>query len=333
MAEADGVQRSAILLVALGDQEASEVLKHLGPKDVQRLGMAIASLGTLPKEQVGAVLRDFLTEAGTRSKIGGDSAEYLRSVLTKALGPERAATLLDRILETPDSAGIESLKWLDPGQVAELIKNEHPQIIATILIHLDADQSAQVLNKFPERLRNDVLLRIATLDGVQPIALQDLNDVLTQVLNGADKIKKTKGGGVEVAAEILNFIGAATESAVTAHLREVDADLAQKIQDKMFVFDNVMDLDDRAIQTLLREIQSDSLIVALKGTSPELKEKIFKNMSQRAAEMMRDDLESKGPVKLTEVEEAQREILRTIRRLADEGQIVMGGKGEESLVQ
>jgi len=282
---------------------------------------------------VETVLRDFRAEASTRSTIGGDSAEYLRSVLTRALGRERAAGLLDRILEAPDSEGIESLKWLDAGQVAELIKNEHPQIIATILVHLDADQSAQILNQFSERLRNDVVLRIATLDGVQPAALQDLNQVLTQVLSGADKVKKTKGGGVDVAAEILNSMGAATESSVTSHLREVDADLAQQIQDKMFVFDNVLDLEDRAIQTLLREIQSDNLIIALKGTSQELKDKIFKNMSQRAAEMLRDDLESKGPVKLSEVEGAQREILRTIRRLAEEGQIVMGGKGDEGLVQ
>ncbi len=333
MAEVDGIQRSAILLMAIGDDEAAQVLKHLGPKEVQKIGTAIAGLGNVPKGQVGTVLREFLTEANSRSKVGGDSTDYLRSVLTKALGEERAASVLDRIVEAPDSAGIESLKWLDAGQVAELIKNEHPQIIATILIHLDADQSAQVLNKFVERLRNDVMVRIATLDGVQPLALQDLNQVLTQVLNGAGKVKKTKGGGVEVAAEILNFIGAATEATVTSHLREVDAELAQQIQDKMFVFDNVLDLDDRAIQTVLREIQSDNLIVALKGTSHELKEKIFKNMSQRAAEMLRDDLESKGPVKLSEVEGAQREILRSIRRLAEEGQIVMGGKGNEGLVE
>jgi flagellar motor switch protein FliG len=225
------------------------------------------------------------------------------------------------------------LKWLEPEHVAELIKDEHPQIVATILIHLESDQAAKILNHFSERLRNDAMLRIATLEGVQPAAMQDLNAALNQVLSGTDKLKKTKGGGVDAAAEILNFIGPASESSVSAFIKEADADLAQKIQDKMFVFENLMDLDDRAIQTLLREVQSDSLIVALKGTSQELKEKIFKNMSQRAAEMVRDDLESKGPVKLSEVEGAQREILRTIRRLAEEGQIVMGGAGAEGLVQ
>ncbi len=327
-----GVFRTAVLLVAIGEQEASEVLKHMGPREVQRVGSAIATLNNVPREQVDSILKDFRAEASTRSNFGMNNDDYLRSVLTKALGQERASDVLERILEAPDNTGIERLKWLDSGHVAELIKDEHPQIIATILIHLEADQSAKVLNCFVERLRNDVMLRIATLEGVQPAAMQDLNSVLNQVLSGTDKLKKTKGGGVDVAAEILNFMGPANESSVTASIKEVDADLAQKIQDKMFVFENLLELDDRAIQTLLREVQSDNLILALKGTSQELKEKIFKNMSQRAAEMVRDDLESKGPVKLSEVEGAQREILRVIRRLADEGQIMIGGAGGEGLV-
>jgi flagellar motor switch protein FliG len=216
--------------------------------------------------------------------------------------------------------------------VAELIKNEHPQIIATILVHLDPDQASDILRNFTERSRNDVMLRIATLEGVQPTALRDLNDVLSQLLSGGDRVKKGSLGGVDVAAEILNFMGGQFEASITEFIKETDAELAQKIQDKMFVFENLLDLDDRSIQLLLREVQSETLVVALKGTSEPLKEKIFKNMSSRASEMLREDLESKGPVRLSEVESEQKEILKVVRRLADEGQIQLGGKGDEGLV-
>ena len=329
----DGVQRSAILLMSLGEAEAVEVFKHLGPREVQKLGAAMAKMSNVSREQVAEVLRDFREEADLQSYVGGATPEYLRSVLTRALGDDKAGQLIDRILQGNDNSGIESLKWMDSGAVAELIKNEHPQIIATILVHLEPDQAGEVLASMVERLRNDVMLRIATLEGVQPSAMRDLNEVLAQALSGADKIKQSAKGGVETAADILNNLGATLEASVTSHIREVDPDLAQKIQDKMFVFDNILDLDDRGIQLLLREVQSETLVVALKGTSDALREKVFNNMSQRAAEMLRDDLEAKGPVRLSEVEAEQREILRIVRRLAEEGQIVMGGKGEEGLVQ
>jgi flagellar motor switch protein FliG len=222
---------------------------------------------------------------------------------------------------------------MDAESVAELVKDEHPQIVATILVHLDADQAAEILARLSERLRNEVMLRIATLDGVQPAAMRDLDEVLTQLLKGSERVKKTTRGGVEAAAEMLNHLGGTLEASVSTYLRETDAELAQQIQDKMFVFDNLVDLDDRAIQLLLREVQSETLIVALKGTSDALQDKIFKNMSQRAAEMLRDDLEAKGPVRLSEVETEQREILRLVRRLAEEGQIVLGGRGGEGLVE
>jgi flagellar motor switch protein FliG len=329
----DGIQRSAILLMSIGEEEAVEVFKYLGPKEVQKLGAAMARLSHVSQQQVAEVLREFRVEARQQTAIGTDSDRFLRSVLTKALGDERASTLIDRILSGNDNAGIESLKWMDAGSVAELIKNEHPQIIAAILVHLDADQAAEVLGAFNERLRNDVMLRIATLEGVQPSALRDVNDVLKQLLTGSDKLKKSAKGGVAAAAEILNYLGGTVEASVTAHLREADPDLAQQIQDKMFVFENLVDLDDRSIQLLLREVQSETLVVALKGTSEELRQKVFKNMSQRAAEMLRDDLDAKGPVRLSEVEAEQREILRIVRRLAEEGQIVLGGRGEEGLVE
>ncbi len=328
----DPIRKSAILLMSLGEDVAVEVFKFLGPKEVQKIGLAMATMENVTRDQVDNILGDFLSSTQNRANLGA-ADEYIRSVLTKALGSDKAANLLDRILQGGDNNGIESLKWMDSAAVAELIKNEHPQIIATILVHLEPDQSAEVLQNFTERLRNDVLLRVATLEGVQPAALRELNDVLTQLLSGSDRIKKSAMGGVAMAAEILNFLGGAIEASAIAGVREYDPELAQKIQDKMFVFENVLDIDDRGIQLLLREVQADSLVVALKGTSQELRNKIFKNMSQRAAEMLRDDLEAKGPVKLSEVESEQKEILKIVRRLADEGQIILGGKGDEGLVE
>jgi flagellar motor switch protein FliG len=329
----DGVVKSAILLMALGEEEAAEVFKHLSPKEVQRLGHAMAALDSVNRVQVERVMHDFMFQAGEKAGLA-DSDEYIRSVLTKALGSDKAANLIERILHGGDTSGIEGLKWMDAASVAELIKNEHPQIIATILVHLERDQASEILSLFTERLRNDVVLRIATLDGIQPSALKELNDVLTKLLSGASNLKKSVMGGVRAAAEILNYVGTANETAIIASVRDYDPELAQKIQDEMFVFENLLDIDDRSIQLLLREVQSESLIIALKGTSEELREKIFKNMSQRAAEMLRDDLEAKGPVRISEVEAEQKEILKIVRKLVDEGQIILGGKGgEEGLVE
>ncbi|MEN3290926.1 MAG: flagellar motor switch protein FliG, partial [Burkholderiales bacterium] len=255
-----------------------------------------------------------------------------RNVLTKALGDDKATSLLNRILGAREARGIESLKWMDAQSVAELIRNEHPQIIATIMVHLERYHAREVLDHFTERLRNDVMLRIATLDGVQPAALRELNDVLTKLLTGNENLKKKPMGGIRTAAEILNFFSGENESSAMESLKNHDPEMAQAIMDEMFVFENILDIDDRGVQVILREIQSESLIIALKGASEGLRNKIFKNMSQRAAEMMKEDLESKGPVRLSEVEEKQKEILQIIRRLADEGQVTIGGKGEDTYV-
>jgi flagellar motor switch protein FliG len=331
MGSDDGITKSAMLLLTLGEDEAAEVLKHLGPREVQKLGAAMATLKSVPRDQVEAVVNDFYEETQRGSPVTADE-EYIRGMLTKALGDDRAANLISRILQGGDTAGIESLKWMDAATVADLIKNEHPQIIATILVHLEYDHSGEILKHFTERLRNDVLLRIATLDGVQPTALQELNEALTRILSGTSNVKKTSMGGVRAAAEILNFVGTAHETAIIDNVREYDPDLAQKIIDEMFVFENMIDIDDRGIQLLLREVQSESLILALKGANEAMREKVFKNMSQRAAEMLREDLESKGPVRLSEVEREQKEILKIARRLADEGQIQLGGKGDDEFV-
>lgn len=328
----DGVEKSAILLLSLGEEHAAEVLKQLGPKEVQKLGHAMALLKSVPRTRVEEVLSEFQSAAREATAVHVDTDAYIRSVLTKALGDDKASNLISRILQGGDTAGIEGLKWMDAPTAADLIKNEHPQIIATILVHLEPDQGSEILNHFTERLRNDVVLRIATLEGIQPSALKELNDVMLRLLSGSANIKKAAMGGVRTVAEILNFIGTANETSVVDSIREYDPELAQKILDEMFVFENLLDIDDRGIQLLLREIQSDSLILALKGATEPLREKIFKNMSQRAAEMLREDLESRGPVRLSEVEGEQKEILKIVRRLADEGQIVLGGAGGEQMV-
>jgi len=327
-AVSDGVEKSAVLLLSLGENEAAEVLKNLNPREVQRVSKAMSALKAVPREKIEEVLDEV---RGITQKGGGMSVDeaMLKSMLVKALGDDRAANLISRIMSGSETAGFDGLKWIDASTISDLIKNEHPQIIAAILAHLEYDQAGDVLKHFTERLRNDVVLRIATIDGVQPEALHELNEALARLLSGSASVKKTMLGGVRHAAEILNFVGQANETSVIDNVREYDPDLAQKILDEMFVFENLLDVDDRGIQLLLREIQSDSLILALKGASEGLREKIFKNMSSRASEMLREDLEAKGPVRLSEVEAEQKEILKVARRLADEGQIVLGGGGAE----
>jgi len=327
-----GLNNAAILLMSLGEEEAAEVFKHLSPKEVQKLGETIARMRTVSREKVDEVINRFSDAAAAQSLLVSDTGNYVRAVLKRALGDDKAALLIDRILQGGDVSGIESLKWMDPLSVAELLRNEHPQIIAAILVHLDPDHAADILKQFNERQRAEIMLRVATLEGIQPTALKDLNEVLFQVLAGGDKVRKSSLGGVKAAAEIINLLGGAMEGAVIEAIRGFDPDLAQKIMDKMFVFDDVLKLDDRSIQTVLKEVASETLVVALKGAGPELREKFFSNMSSRAAEALREDLESRGPMRLSEVEAQQKEILKTIRRLADEGQVTLGGGGEDALV-
>lgn len=322
----EGLEKAALLLLTLGPDAAAEVLRQLGPREVQKLSLKMSEMPAQTRDRVMPLLMEVDAHFGKGAMIQPDEAQ-LREMLTKALGDERAGHLLARMMSGSDTAGIESLKWMDAATAADLIKNEHPQIIATILVHLEFDQAGEILKHFTDRLRNDVVLRIATLDGVQPAALKELNDALTRMLSGASNVKKAAMGGIRHAAEILNFVGSTHETAVIDNVREYDPELAQKILDEMFVFENLLDIDDRGIQTLLREIQSDSLIIALKGAPPELREKVFKNMSSRAAEMLREDLEARGPVRLSEVEAEQKDILKIVRRLAEEGQLMLGGKG------
>jgi flagellar motor switch protein FliG len=327
-----GIRKSAILLMSVADETvAAEVLKSLGPGEVQKVGMSMATLENVTHDEIRDVLHEFRKETEQRTSMGMGANDYIRTMMIQALGADKANSLLDRILTGGDTSGIEGLKWMEATAVAELIKNEHPQIIATILVHLEHDQASAILGRFLERLRNDVMLRIATLDGIQPHALSELNSVLTELLAGGDRVKRQMGG-VKTAAEILNHMGGGAEADVINNIKEFDAELAQRIQDEMFVFEDIVAIDDRGIQLLLREVQSETLVIALKGASDELRSKVFKNMSARASEMLRDDLEAKGPVRLSEVDTEQKGILKIARRLADEGQIVLAGKSDEKFV-
>jgi flagellar motor switch protein FliG len=327
-----GLEDAAILLMSLGEEEAAEVFKHLSPKEVQRLGETIAKMKAVPRERYESVLDKFGTMAAGASMLVPDTDEYVRAVLRRALGNDKANMLIDRILQGSDITGIESLKWMDAQSVAELLRHEHPQIVAAILVHLDFDQSAEVLKLFSERQRNEVMVRVATLDGIQPAALKDLNDVLNKVLAGGDRARRASLGGVKTAAEILNMLGSTIETSVLDYVREADNDLAQKIMDSMFTFDDLDKLDDKGVQALLKEVQSESLVIALKGATPELRDKVFKNMSSRAAETLREDLESRGPVRVSEVEAEQKEMLKVVRRLVDEGQIQLASGGDDQFV-
>ena len=327
-----GVERAAILLLTLGEQEAAQVLKHMGAREVQKVGAAMTRLSGVSRDEVSDVLTSFSSVVESQTSVGVGVDDFLRKVLVDALGQDKAASVIERINLGPTSKGLEALKWMDPRSVSELIRHEHPQIISIVLAYLDADQAAEIVSELPMGLRADVLMRIATLDGVQPSALTELDDIMEKQFAGKSTGKTNSLGGAKAAADIVNFLDTGVEGQVMEQILRADEALGSKIQDLIFVFDNLIDIDDRGMQELLRNVQSDRLLIALKGADDELKQKIFKNMSQRAAEMLKDDLEAKGPVKLSEVEGAQKEILTAARKLAEAGTISLGGKGGDEYV-
>ncbi|WP_096698972.1 flagellar motor switch protein FliG [Polaromonas sp. AER18D-145] len=328
----EGTRKSAILLMTLGEEAAGKVLQQMSPNEVQALGEAMATLAHVKRTEVNDVLEEFRLETEQYSALHLDSGSYLRAVLNKAMGNDRAADLLEGILQSTESAsGIERLNQLEATEVVELIRDEHPQIIATLLVHMDRNKAADVLEQLPERARHDAVLRVATFGGVQPAALKELTEVLTDMLGGEGG-KRSRLGGIRAAAEIVNMMSSAQEESVIKHVREHDEALAQKMIDEMFLFENLLELEDRSVQLLLKEVESESLIIALKGAPQELRDKFLKNMSQRAAEMLREDIEMRGPVRVSQVEAEQKGILLIVRRLADAGEIVLGGQGNDSYV-
>lgn len=324
-----GAQKAAIFLMTLGEDSAADVMRHLGPREIQVLGNAMTSVNNINKRQVDGVVEEFVTEVGQQTALGIGNTDYIRTVLVKALGEEKAGSIFDRISMGGTSRGLEQLKWLDGKTVAEMLRTEHPQIIAIVVAYLDPDLSAEVVSELPERLRHDVIMRVATLEGIQPAALKELDEVMERQFSGKQRIKSAAIGGVQAAADILNLLEASVENPLMSQVNEFDSDLAQRIQDLMFTFEDLVGLDDRAMQTLLREIGNDSLVLALKGADARVREKIFGNLSRRASEMLREDLEGRGPVRVSDVEQAQKEILTTAKRLADEGQIMLAGGGDE----
>jgi flagellar motor switch protein FliG len=325
-----GAQRAAILLLTLGEEDAAEVLKHLSARDVQAVGSAMAALSGVSREQVEVVLDKLDADMGQQTSLGVGTEEYIRKILVNALGENKAGGLIDRILLGRSSKGLESLKWMESRAIAEMINQEHPQIIALVLAHLEPDQAAEVLGYLPERVRSDAVMRIATLDGVQPHALNELDEIMERQFSGTTKkLKSANVGGLKAAADILNAMDASRETELMGAIRSHDEALSGRIEDLMFVFEDLADLDDRGMQTLLREVPSGTLITALKGAEPAIREKIFSNMSKRAADMMRDDLEVKGPVRLSDVDAAQKEVLVIARKLSDAGQLSLSSGGDE----
>ncbi|MEQ1579608.1 MAG: flagellar motor switch protein FliG [Steroidobacteraceae bacterium] len=327
-----GTERAAMLLLTLGEQEAAEVLKHMGAKDVQKVGSAMAQMANVSRDEVSGVLTRFSTVLENQTSLGVGSDDYIRRVMINALGEDKASGVIDRILVGRSSKGLEALKWMEPKAVAEIVRFEHPQIVAIVLSYLDPDQSAGVLSLLPDSVRADVVMRIATLDGIQPSALSELNEIMEKQFAGNGGGTSSGLGGVKVAANIVNLMDMTAGTTLMEQIQKSDEALSTRIQDLMFVFDNLLEIDDRGMQELLRQVQSDRLLLALKGAEEELKEKIFKNMSQRAAEMLKDDLEAKGPVKLSEVEAAQKEVLAVARKMAEAGTLALGGKGGEAYV-
>jgi len=318
-----GLRKSAILLMSLDEDSAAEVMRYMSALEIQELSQAMAAMGHVSYAEMNAVLEDFYTDSEEFSLLGVGSKEYLYSVLTKVLGSERATSLMEDIAGiTNSNSGIDTLNLIEPTAVAEMIRDEHPQIIATILVHLERRQAADVLEQFDDKLRNDVVLRIATFSGVQPAALQELTEVLGSMLDGQN-LKRSKMGGVKTAAEILNLMNASTEETVIETVRSYSDDLAQKIIDQMFLFESLVNVDDQAIRLLLKEIDTNTLAIALKGAPQALVERFTANMSQRAAQLLLEDMEARGPVRLSLVEKEQKTILQVARRLADSGEILL----------
>lgn len=322
-------QRAALLLLAVGQDRASAVLKHMGPKEVQLIGSTMAGLGPISPEMVDGVLEEFITTVKHETGLGINSDEFIRNMLTGALGADKAGNIIDRILLGANSKGIEQLKWMDTRSIADLIRLEHPQIVAIILSLLDSDQAADVLSLLPENMRSDLLMRIATMEGIQPAALKELDEIMEKQLTGSDGMKSSSVGGVDTVANILNYMEGSISEAIMEDINDNNAVLGQEIMDKMFIFEDLATVDDRGIQTLLREISTDRLLLALRGVDDSLKAKIFGNMSRRAAEMLKDDLEAAPPARLSEVESAQKEILGIAKKLADAGEIMLGGSSDE----
>ncbi len=326
----DGTQRAALLLLSLGEAEAAEVLKYMDAREVQQLGVAMATLKGISKDDANAVLDGFITDVEGETTFGGvASQEYVRKVLTSAFSESKASALMDRMVSGEDATGIDALKWMSGSEIVEIIDGEHPQVIAIIISFLEPELAAAVLKDINEDLRADVVMRIANLSDVQQSALSEIEALIANKSENSTKSTLKKVGGTKVAAAIVNAMGGEKADQVLGHIKERNEELSERISEMMFIFESLLSVDDRGIQALLREISNELLVVALKGAAPDLQDKILNNMSKRAAALLKDDMDAKGPTKLSEVEEAQKEIIDAAKRLADSGEIDLGGGGDE----
>lgn len=324
-----GSSQAAILLMALGEEEAANVLQHMEPDEVQRLGEAMGEIKGVTQEAISETLDHFIDQIKHQSSLGIGSREYFKTTLTRAIGKDKASSMLSQLKHQGNEKSLATLKWMDPRMIARLIANEHPQIIATIISHLTRTQGGEVLNLLPEHLHSDIILRISRLDKVHPAALSELDEVIQLAFANNSDIEVAGIGGMAAAGEILNAVSKQSEERVLEELQEIDPDLCTELRENMLIFENLLEIDDRGMQTLLRDVAGENLIVALKGASVEMQQKVFRNMSKRAADMLQDDLAARGPVKLSDMTAAQREILMTAKRLGEEGKIAIASKGDE----
>lgn len=329
-ADMSGAERAAIFLMSLGEDEAAKILRYMDPAEVQSLGAAMTSLKSVTQAHIGTVLDQFVNNIGNESSLSIGSQDYLKKILTRAMGREKANSMMSKVVGGEQQPkGLEALRWMTPGAIVRVIRDENPQIIAIILTHLEREQAGEVLGLLPDELQSDVVMRIATLDKVHPSALRELDEILDRRFAEDPDVEISGIGGTKAAAEILNTVDSDIESRVMDSIKDNDVDMGEEIQEKMFVFENLLGLDERGFQTMLREVSNEKIVMALKGSSKAMEEKIFRNMSKNAAEMMRDDLEAMGPVRLSEVEEAQKSIIAIAQRMNEEGQITLAGKGDE----
>jgi flagellar motor switch protein FliG len=324
-----GTQRAAVLMLLLGEQQAAEIIRYLSPKEVQALGGAMVSVADLSQAAVNVVLDDFVAMLKKQTNLGLGTGDYVEKVLRRALGEDKAASVLSRIMPGQGNKGLEILKWMDARSIAEMIRHEHPQVVAIILSVLEYDVAADVLNFLSPESRPEIMQRVASLETVQPSAMEELESIMKKQFSSSSSAKSSSFGGIKAAAKIMNFVKVDLESQIMTQLTRLDPDLTQKIQDNMFTFENLSAVDNRAIQTLMRNVEPDMLMTALKGAQEYVKEKFFDNMSARARVMFIDEMESKGPLRITDVEEAQKSIMRIARKLSDKGELVLSGRGDD----
>jgi flagellar motor switch protein FliG len=328
MAELTGTQRAAVLMLLLGEQQAAEIIRYLNPKEVQSLGAAMVSVADLSQEAVNAVLDEFVATIKKQTNLGLGTTDYVEKVLKRALGEDKAASVINRIMPGQGSKGLDILEWMDARSIADMIRGEHPQVTAIILSLLENQVAADVLNYLPSESRSEIMQRVASLDTVQPSAMEELEAIMKKQFSNNSSSKSSSFGGVKAAARIMNMTKTELEASVMLGLNALDPDLTQRIQDNMFTFDNLTSVDNRGIQVLMRNVEPDQLMIALKGANDDVKDKFFGNMSERARSMFKDDMDAKGPTRIADVEEAQKKIMRIARKLSDSGDLVLGG-GED----